>query len=138
MGALIPTGATVGGEAITALSFEMGSANTAGTGSADTLDWTPATPFTISHPDADGDGVYEADFTLLSTAGTTIFAGTWFVSPTTNGFSGLTFLNAGGADLSTFNIASGVATVTIEKVPEPASATMALLGLLSIGWLRRR
>lgn len=136
--ALIPAGANLGGEIITGLSFEMGSANTAGSGTADTLDWTPAMPFTVTNPDSDGDGVHEADFTLLDAAGGTIFTGSWFVTPTSNGFSGVTFLNAGGADLSTFNIGGAVATVTIEKVPEPASAIMALLGLLSIGWLRRR
>ncbi|MEQ8850467.1 MAG: hypothetical protein RIB32_01640 [Phycisphaerales bacterium] len=117
---MIPPGTTVGGTPITTISFEAGSANFAGDDIAPT-----------GYAGLPGDGAFD----LLGAGGAVLFSGTWFLTDNGTGFSGATFVSAGGADLSAFGIAGGVATITY-NVPAPAGA--AVLGLGGLVAVRRR
>jgi len=82
----------------------------------------------------DGDD-FLGDFSLFDAAGTEIFAGDFFLTDQGTGFSGVVFINAGGADLGDFNIGGATASITY-NIPTPASA--ALLGLGGLAAARRR
>ncbi len=130
--AMVAPGDGLGGLPITTLSFENGSANAGGNGIDDP-------DFVAFNHAADpmNPGTFLADFDLIAVGGGTIFSGSYFVSlnaPTE--VSGRTFIGAGGADLANFAIAGGVATISYEIVPAPASA--ALLGLGGFAAARRR
>lgn len=132
--ALIPAGASPN-DPITTISFEMGTANSGG----DYLQWDPVMPFVIKAPEA-APGTFAASFELLDLGGADLFggAGSWFVDPLADGFFGRVFVSAGGADLSTFALAKGIATVTVTKIPEPATAWLLGLSCLGLFGLRRK
>lgn len=119
---LIPTGANIGGDPIIQIGFELGE-NNAGTNFVDPSLYGGLT-------------TTDGTFDLLGSGGSVLFSGTFFTTDQGTGFSGLTFVNAGGADLSTFGIAGARATITYDVVPTPASA--ALLGLGGLVAARRR
>ncbi|TVQ63588.1 MAG: hypothetical protein EA378_01490 [Phycisphaerales bacterium] len=131
--AMIQPGDALGGLAITDLSFEVGTANFSGGGIFDPdfiafdHDVNPADPTT-----------FLGAFTLVDANGATIFDGSFFVDfdAVTSEVGGRTFIAAGGADLSGFNIGGGTATFSYFVIPTPASA--ALFGLGGLAALRRR
>lgn len=127
---LIPPGSGVGGDIIDTISFELGSANFGPNGFDDALfDGVIA-------PDSNGDGTLEADFDLFDSTGGILFSGTFFVTESATGFGGVIFIDAGGADLTGFDIAGGEARVTYAVIPAPGAA--ALLGLGGLVAVRRR
>jgi hypothetical protein len=128
--AMIQTGDLLGGAPITTLSFETGSVNAGPNGLSDP-DF-----IAFDHAPAATPGDFAASFNLLDATGGSIFAGTWFVSAGATGIIGRTFLSAGNADLATFNIGGGTATVRYFVVPAPSA--MALLGLGGLVATRRR
>jgi len=130
--ALFGPGATIGGAIITDIGFELGEGN-AGT---DIFNFPGMGA--IKHPDTNLDGVLEAAFTLLDANGASIFSGTYFVTPGVGGFSGVVFINAGGADLGTFNIGGGLARVTFNVTAIPTPGALALFGVAGLVGARRR
>ncbi len=118
-----------GTEPITTLGFELGE-NNAGMNTVD-----PTMYAGIADPDTEPDGVFEAGFELLDASGGSLFSGNFFVTDTGTGFSGVTFIGAGGADLGNFNIGGGTATITY-FIPAPGAA--ALFGLGGLAAARRR
>jgi hypothetical protein len=129
--AMLQAGDLLGGAPVTTLSFETGSANAGPNGLSD-----PDFIAFDHDPDAATPGTFLASFDLLNATGGSIFAGNWFVSAGATGISGRTFVTAGGADLATFNIGGGTATVRYFVVPAPSA--MALLGLGGLVATRRR
>ena len=119
---LIPTGTTIGGGIVDTISFEMGEGNAGD----NPIEWSSPTPFTID----------SSVFELLGAGGGVLFTGEFFVTNTGSGFSGVTFIGAGGADLSGFGISGGRATIVVTKVPEPTS--FALISLVGFGLAVRR
>ncbi len=73
---------------------------------------------------------------MLDAAGGTLFAGTFFVTDFGTGFGGSVAVGAGGADLGTFNIGGGSASITYNVIPAPGAA--ALFGLGGLAAARRR
>lgn len=119
------------GDPITDISFELGE-NNAGTNPVDDPDF-----ISFDHPeDASNPGTFLAEFNLLGADGTSVlFSGNFFVQQQGSGFSGLTFVGAGGADLGTFGIGGASASITY-NIPAPGAVSLA--GLAGLAAVRRR
>lgn len=133
-GAFINAATTVGGTPVTQMGFEVGEGN-AGTDFIHDSEYQfPLHPFGVPVV-----GRYAAQFQLFNGAGTDLFGGggSFFVldQGAGVGISGVVFVNAGGANLGTFDIQRAVATINVQ-VPAPAS--VALLGLGGLAAVRRR
>ena len=119
-GTFLDAAATYGGDFVTQMGFEMGENNAP----ADLIDGT----FSI----------VSSTFELLDGTGADLFGGTGTFFSSDNGgagLSGVTFVQAGGADLAGFGIVAGVATITVTV---PAPGAVALLGLAGFVGRRRR
>lgn len=131
---LLPPGANIGGSPVIQIGFELGENNAV----PDPIQGVGGDITGILDAFDPVEGVYLSAFSLLDSNGDSLYDGNFFTTFTGDGVTGVSFIGAGGADLSTLDIGGATATIRVSFAPIPEPASAGLLAAGSLMLLRRR